>query len=112
MGVESDIIQNNDVGDWFETYYAHHVITVHHKLKHKEQLLVAVHELIESILCKDRGITDEVVSEWDRLGGNGDQKKAPYYKEHKFATKLEKMLAKELNVDWDKYEKHIDKIIG
>ena len=37
----------------------------------------------------------------------GDDPKAPYFKEHQFATMIEKALCRELKVDWRKYDKTI-----
>lgn len=77
------------------------------------EFLVAVHELIEMYLCKKRGIKDEDITAFDikfekkRKKGNtdepGDDSKAPYRKEHFFATNIERMIASELGVDWNKY---------
>jgi hypothetical protein len=41
----------------------------------------------------------------------GDSSEAPYHKEHVFATKIERMIADELGVDWDVYEKHLDEVL-
>ena len=78
--------------------------------------LVAVHELVEMWLCRKRGIKEEDITafdvqfEKDREAGQhsdaeepGFDPKAPYVKEHTFATKIEKMVAAELGVEWDKY---------
>lgn len=70
---------------------------------------VAVHELVETYLCQRAGITESMVDEFDiaydqnRLPGDvtepGDDPKAPYYKQHKFATKVENLLCFLLFVD-------------
>ncbi len=81
----------------------------------KYEALVAVHELIEGLLCFDRCISDDNVTAFDmqfeenRVDDSepGDDPKAPYYKEHQFATRVEKMLAEELGVDWDLYGKAV-----
>ena len=39
----------------------------------------------------------------DTTSEPGNDPAAPYYREHKFATKLEKLLAEEIGVDWDEY---------
>lgn len=71
--------------------------------------LVGIHELIESYLCKKRGIKEEDATNFDlQFEGNGepgDSKFAPYNKEHKFATKIERLCAKELKVNWIEYDK-------
>ena len=90
------------------------------KMPKKYILLVAVHELIEKILCDDREILDEVITQFDmaferrRKPGNfdepGDDINAPYFKEHQLATAIEKRLALELNVKWKNYEQYINEL--
>lgn len=84
------------------------------------EFLVAVHELIEAYLCWKCGITDQQVTNFDewfeheRAVGNtdepGDAVNAPYRHEHFFATTVERMLAHELGVDWQAYEKRIENL--
>lgn len=90
----------------------------------KYEFLVAFHELAEVILCKDRGISQESVDKFDtkfeemrsafpEFFGNrepGNSTKAPYQKEHLFATKVESMMAKELKVDWKEYDKTVNEL--
>lgn len=86
----------------------------------KYELLVAFHELAEVMLCKDRGISAKKVDDFDkkfekaRKKGNTDEpgfdSKAPYRKEHTFATGVEMLLAEQLNVDWKKYDKVINEL--
>lgn len=83
-------------------------------------LCVAVHELIEVILCSRRGITQEEVDKFDkefeenRKENNtdepGDDPAAPYRKEHFFATSIERLLAAELGLDWKEYEESINNL--
>ena len=40
----------------------------------------------------------------------GDHPKAPYRKQHKFATMIERIVAWHIGVDWEKYEKAITKV--
>ena len=82
----------------------------------KYELLIAIHELLEQALTADRGIAEKLINEFDHrfeaereLGQHtideepGFDPYAPYLKEHAFATKVERMLAQELGVDWEKY---------
>lgn len=73
---------------------------------------VAVHELLEAYLCRKRGITTEDVDSFDLNfkgdGEPGDDPAAPYRKEHFFSTTVERMVAAELGVDWQKYEDAIE----
>lgn len=76
--------------------------------------LIGFHELIESWLCYKRGIKDKEISGFDiaheESNDPGRLKDAPYRKEHMFAERLEKMMARQLGVDWDEYWKVQDKV--
>ncbi len=79
----------------------------------RHSVLIAVHELVEALLCKAHGVTTEAVDEWDMGQGKeldepGDDPRAPYHREHEFAGCLERPLAHELGVDWNSYEDAID----
>jgi hypothetical protein len=77
------------------------------------EFLVGMHEAIEAYLCKQAGISQAAVDRFDqayerrRKPGDdsepGDNPKAPYHKEHTFATKVERMLADQLGVHWNAY---------
>lgn len=82
--------------------------------------LVQLHELIESWLCFRRGIHEIEVTDFDlryectRPEGDfsepGDDPKAPYNREHKFATVIEKQVATELGVDWEEYGRTVEEM--
>lgn len=82
------------------------------------EFLVAIHEFIEAYLCQKRGIEEPTITRFDvnfersRIKGNtdepGDNPEAPYFNEHQFATKIEKVMAKELGVNWKEYEKTVN----
>jgi hypothetical protein len=85
------------------------------------EFLIALHELIESYLVLRKGITFEEIDEYDKRfeqeqkegkrpknAEAGEQKDCPYRKEHAFAKKIEKMVAKYLKVNFREYEKFID----
>lgn len=84
------------------------------------EILVAIHELIELYLCQKRGIKEEGITAFDvefennRVEGNvdepGDDKNAPYRKEHFFATNVERLLAEQLGVDWKVYSDIIEQL--
>jgi hypothetical protein len=71
------------------------------------EFLILIHEIVEVLLVIARNISIEKIDQFDLNyqgdGEPGDEKKAPYRKEHQFATKIEKMMAKELKVPWDEY---------
>ena len=84
------------------------------------EFLILIHEIVELYLTQRSGIREKDITKFDiefeknRKPGNtdepGDDKNAPYRKEHKFATKIERMVAKELGVDWGEYEDTINKL--
>lgn len=92
-----DIVRISDMGNW------------------KYEMLIVIHELIEESLCRARGISDDAITEFDEqyekgrkygvLDEPGNDSEAPYHAEHVFATKIEKYVAEELNIDWEKYNK-------
>jgi hypothetical protein len=89
------ILKISDLGDW------------------RMEFLVALHELIELTLCRKAGITDAMIDEFDfefernrkasDVSEPGDDPRAPYYKQHQFATKVEKMMSRMLGVSWSEY---------
>lgn len=102
-------------GDWqFNEKDGSLTITVSQMHNWKQELCVALHELIEATLCRSRGITDDEVTQFDKLFNGpdepGDATDAPYRKEHFFATSIERLFAAELGVDWKEYEEALDSL--
>lgn len=122
--------QYETVGDWRRDPDGTLRIRVSDMGNEKYALLVALHELVEVSLCEDRGITTEEVDDFDKRfeaaragdgrmlvsialnqsveidkeGEPGDDPRAPYRKEHFFATNIERQMALELGVDWAEYD--------
>ena len=104
------------VGD-YETGHGFTVIRVSDMGNEQYEHLVAVHELVEHILCVARGIKEadidrfDIGYETDRDPGDenepGWSPLAPYHKEHVFAEKIERLLGEELGIDWDIYDKTV-----
>jgi hypothetical protein len=82
--------------------------------------MIAIHELIEWYLTERRGIKEEDIKAFDeafyqeRLRGLHAEKeeagfdpRAPYVREHTFATNIEKQVAAELGIKWDVYDREI-----
>ena len=90
------------------------------EMKIDYEFLVLMHELTEWYLTQKRGISESSISKFDMKGvyevdllnadDPGVSKFAPYHAEHMFATKIERMIAKELGVDWKEYEKAINNL--
>jgi len=102
------------VGDWEIAPNGDILISVSDMGNEDYSFLVAIHEAIEVWLCRKRGISQEAVDDFDiayekkRSEGDvsepGDHPDAPYRKEHQFATRIERLLAEELGVDWEHYD--------
>ncbi|MDG6918493.1 MAG: hypothetical protein JRN62_03550 [Nitrososphaerota archaeon] len=112
------------VGDWIPPTKTRPAKIRASRMKDRRYtFLVALHEFIEYRLCKEEGITDEVVVDFDvqfeeeRKAGlhgkyeePGDDPRAPYRAQHKFATRVERMTAKELGISWRAYERTVNSL--
>lgn len=78
----------------------------------RHEALVAIHELIEALLCHHAGISQQAVDEFDMAHPDapepGDLADAPYRHQHAIASGIERLLAAELGVDWLEYEQAIE----
>jgi len=78
------------------------------------EYMIALHELIEETLTRKRGISEEVITDFD-LGhldadDPGSLPDAPYFKEHMFAMSMERKMCKMLGLDWNLYDSVCSKI--
>lgn len=71
--------------------------------------LIALHELVEEMVTRARGITEPEILAFDlahlELADPGMDTRAPYHKEHVLATAIEMIVAQALGVDWAAYER-------
>lgn len=99
------------VGDWWVADREIN-IRVSHTPDWRHGMLVAVHELVEALLCHHRGIDQDAVTAFDMDYATdsepGDDPRAPYHAEHRFAEKVERMLCDEMGLDWDDYLSAVD----
>lgn len=85
--------------------------------------LIAIHELLEELITRHRNIKEEDIFKFDlwveeevkagRYPDDAEPGEHPlsiYKKEHLFAEKIERMVAKELKINWKKYSKELNKI--
>lgn len=80
-------------------------------------MLVAVHELVEALLCRKHEVSEAAVCGFDlvfdRLHGKedlepGEDPSSPYFNEHAIADIVERLLAKELDVPWRYHDGKVD----
>ncbi len=84
------------------------------------EFLVALHELIEAFLCDWRRIPFSQITRFDieyeskRRKGEpiepGDSIQAPYRREHQFAERVERLVARELEVQWAQYSRAVQRL--
>lgn len=90
-------------GDWYEGSDGNLIIEVSDAVPVNERWLVAFHEMIEAELCLRQGVTEQMVDEFDFAfkgdGEPGDDPKAPYRKQHRVATLLEELMAREFGIE-------------
>ena len=102
------------VGDWFYDPDGTLRIKVSELSDWRREMLIAVHELVEALMCKHDGVTVESVDKFDKefeahrhpdnKDEPGDDPSAPYVKQHCVATGIERILAAALDVQWKPYE--------
>lgn len=121
--VPHDCQRYDTCGDWqvdLDPEYGHQEPTININVSRmndwRYEFLVAIHEIIEAALCHQWGITDKDVDAWDLAHLHdcdpGDLPGAPYRKQHIIASCIEKMLALELDVNWEEYEFVIKNLSG
>jgi hypothetical protein len=84
----------------------------------RSELLVALHEVFESVSCiaADIECTDidlfDMEYEKHRKDGDfsepGDSPEAPYHKHHIAATVIERVACQQLDLDWDKHDANVN----
>jgi hypothetical protein len=97
------------VGDWVWSADGETLTIAVSKMGSRRfEALVAVHELVEALLCREHGISTEAVDAFDRTySGDGEPGCAPdcpYRREHTEATVVEMHLAVAMGVDWNDYD--------
>ncbi len=117
--ISHDLQRYPTVGDYWLDGDGVEQIRVSEMMDWRYEVLVAIHEIIEMALTRQRGIAEERITEFDIkfeqnkaqgvVGGEpGDNINAPYRKEHFFATNIERLFAAELDVDWFEYDRYVE----
>lgn len=88
-----------------------------------KEFLVLIHELVEWFMTLRRGLLEPDIKKFDLLFEKerdqkkhsytdeaGDDPRAPYYKEHQFATAIERLVCDRLGVDWNDYTKEVENL--
>lgn len=117
--INVEIIPHNQqryptVGDWQWDMSGSLKVKISKMPDKRHMLLIAIHEIVEAILCKIDNVTDNQVTNWDMDHLNdvdpGGIIGSPYYAQHHTATLIEGIMAQEMNVNWNDYEKGIQNL--
>lgn len=96
-----DQMRYDTEGDWTVEDGAL-LIDVSANMPRREQILIAIHELVEAFVCTERGVTQADVDKFDigyhGAGEPGDSPDAPYRREHRFAALIDHLIAHELGM--------------
>lgn len=108
------------VGDYWEDPDGTLQIRVSEMKNEMYNGMVAVHELVEFLLCRANGIKEQDITDFDmwfeskRKRGNTDEPGfhpiAPYVKEHTIATAVELMMCSGANISWSRYDKKVNSL--
>lgn len=98
--------------DWHWTPEGNLVVQIAPMSDWRYEMLLAVHELTEAIMCKHNDVSQQSVDEFDKEYDKthatdcnaGDDSAAPYKLEHCYATAIERILCGAMGVDWKHYD--------
>lgn len=109
----------NTCGDWEWTApdRLHIRVSETPKTGWRGAAVVAVHELVEALLCHARGITTNMVDQFDLAFDPvahdwepGDDPACPCRFEHNTATGIERILVSEFGLEWHPYETELTQL--
>jgi len=109
-------------GDYWDTKKGEE-FRISKMLDKKYEMLVAIHELIEKFLADCKGIKEPDTTAFDmnfekerKLGLHdideepGFDPFCPVFRQHAISTKIERMLAREIGVNWAEYDSIVNSL--
>ena len=103
--IPKEAMRYEGLGDWQFDENQDLFIQVSDEIQgYNQRALIAFHELVEALLCRQRGVLTETVDKFDFTAicgpddEPGDLPDCPYAKEHRMAMILEHLLAHELGL--------------
>jgi hypothetical protein len=102
--------------DWFFDTQGDLQVRVSPMSDWRHEIILALHETVEAVLCLHNGIPQRDVDAFDAGYQQshpsdleaGDAPTAPYKREHCLATAVERLLAGEMSVDWRAYDLELE----
>lgn len=127
MKITIEFIEHKDQrydtpGDWFYTPADNLVIRVSKLDIPEYEHLIAIHELVEALLCKHDGVRQRAVDRFDaawkpshltdgvQITEPGEDVNAPYHEQHVVAEIIERIMAQAMSVHWPSYGHEVDKL--
>ena len=114
--VKSALVRYPTLGDYY-SINGEDVYTITAMPQDGMTLAIAVHELVEFMLCQRDGVREKSITDFDisfetgRCHGEpGDDPAAPYRKQHQAATSVERAVIAAFGLSWEDYEKECEKI--
>lgn len=102
--VSQDEQRYNALGDWVfdysDLFKVRLTINVTNLGNWYYEALIALHELVEAMMCAANGVSQEDVDNFDTnfkgKGEPGDDPSAPYHKQHMIANVVERLISAEM----------------
>lgn len=127
MKITIEFIEHKDQrydtpGDWFYTPADNLVIRVSKLGVPEYEHLIAIHELVEALLCKHDGVRQRAVDRFDTawkprvladgtpIVEPGEDPQCPCHEQHVVAENVERIIAQAMSVHWPSYGHEVDKI--
>lgn len=117
MKITIETINHHDqryptVGDWQWKAPDELLIRVSDTGAWRSTFLVALHELVEAMLCRQARVSEAAVDAFDmgpgaHLDEPGELPDAPYHDQHVIAHIVERIVAQALKVEWTEHEERI-----
>jgi hypothetical protein len=112
---ESEMRAEVDGADWYWDRNGDLQVRVTPMSDWRREILLAVHEMVEALMCKVNGVTQASVDKFDLEYDKthtfdfdaGDAAGAPYEREHCLATAIERILCAEFKVNWESYDREL-----
>ena len=102
-------------GDWFFLEDDELAIKVVDTGNWRYNCLLAIHELVEVLLCTNDGISQKAVDRFDFAHQDDDDPgadpKAPYARQHLVAMGIEMVLCATLDIPWISYEQAVETVL-
>lgn len=93
-----------DAGDWTNSFVG--VIGFEDP---RSGLAVLIHEIVEMALCRYYGIPYQEVDrdDLDIIAGRKKLRDCRYYRHHRTATKIERLICSALRLSWDEHDRNV-----